>query len=65
MNNQRLIAQIRSRLKTAIDINDTDSVLRLHGLLTFIQSEYIRELEEDITEVRLLLTYRRSERKVS
>ncbi len=54
MKLNKAIAQVESKLRTAISNNEYESPLRLHGLLFMLQRDYIRELEKELFAIKKL-----------
>jgi len=53
MKTNRVIAQVESMLRTAIENNEFEAPLRLQGLLFLLQRDYIRELEATMAAIKL------------
>ncbi len=54
MKLNKAIAQVESKLRTAITNNEFEAPLRLHGLLFMLQRDYIRELEKENSALKKL-----------
>ena len=53
MKTNRVIAQVESMLRTAIENNEFEAPLRLQALLFLLQRDYIRELEATMASIKL------------